>query len=98
MTFTPAQVSIGTTPSILCIMPPGPCQVNVSCLSTTATVYIAAGSAVTTSNGYPLTSATSPVTFEGYNGSAGATLYAVSSAAATTVGWAVSTASGGTGI
>ena len=95
------QASIGTTATLLTVFPPGPCSVTISNLSTANTVYVGLSTATTTSGadaGYPVTNATSPVTIPGFNGSAGSNLYAIASATATTVGYVVSTATGGTGL
>jgi hypothetical protein len=79
-------------------MPPGPCTVVVSNTGP-VTVYVGAGSAVTSGNGFPLASGAPPVAIPGYPGGGGSRLSVVTGAgtATSTVGWIVSSASGGTG-
>lgn len=97
MSLVPGQATIGTIASFLTNLPPGPSSVSLT-VPGTATAYIGLSSTVTTGNGYPVTSATSPVTIPGYNGEAGGALYAVASGSPATIGWFISAASGGTGL
>lgn len=97
MSLTPGQVTFGTLATFVTVMPPGPCAVVLSNLSTANTVYVGIGTAVTATNGFPITPTTSPVTIPGFNGSAGGSLYALASGSPATVGFVVSAASGGTG-
>jgi hypothetical protein len=77
-----SQVSVGTAPTALCAVPPGPCAVTVTNAATAATVYLGTGSAPTTTTGAPVP-AGQAVTVHGYPGSRGASLYAVAGATAT---------------
>jgi hypothetical protein len=92
------QANATTACSILCVMPPGPCLVSISNISAT-TVYVgASGTAVTTGNGYPIPSG-QITSFAGYQGGTGAQIGMVQAGTASaTVGFFVSSASGGTGI
>jgi hypothetical protein len=76
-----SQAIVGTAPTLLCSVPPGPCSVTVTNAATAVTVYLGTGSAVTTTTGAPLP-AGQAVTVHGYPGSRGASLYAVAGAPA----------------
>ena len=84
-----AQYSVGTAPAALMTVPPGPCQVTFT-VPGPGTVCIGAGSAVSLSSGFPITSVTSPVPVAGFAGSGPAPLYAVASGTAVVLGVAVS--------
>lgn len=87
------QATVGTTASNLVTMPPGPCAVTFTVLSPSgAVVYFGTGSgSVSTTNGYPVSQGGQTLTVQGYPGSVALNIQAVSSSAATTVGFAIST-------
>lgn len=90
-------VIVSGSATTLCRVPPGVCDVVLSNGGTASTVWIGQGTAVSPADGFPLPSGISPLRFCGYLGAGGATLYAITSAGSASVGWLVSSASGGTG-
>ena len=93
------QATAGTAPSVLCTVPAGPCTVLISNAGTASPVWIGAGTAVTAGNGFPVPSgAVSPVTFPGYPASPATPLSVVCSSGSASVGFLISSASGGTGL
>lgn len=91
------QVSAGTASVPLCIAPPGPCLILVSNPSR-VTVYVGpGGTALTASNGSPVPSG-QVVAWPGYPAGQRAALSVIAaSGSANSVGFLVSSASGGTG-
>lgn len=87
--------------SPLCVMPPGPCQLQVASLGTASLAYVGvlggAGS-VTSTNGFPVQfAAVPPVVIQGYMGSVGGQVSAIAAAGTVTLAWLLSTATGQTG-
>jgi hypothetical protein len=103
------QVTIGTVATHLCNVPAGPCLVTITNDSASAaSAYVgvtgAAGTlaggtpaTVTAANSIPVPAGQSWV-FANYKSSPGASLSVISSGSATTVGFAISSAAGGTGL
>ena len=99
------QVTIGTATSTLCVVPPGPCMVVLSNNGTASPVWVGAGTTIVAAsraalwgpNGFPVPRG-APVAFAGYQGDKGATLVAACSSGSATVGYLISTATGGTGL
>lgn len=91
------HTAVSGSATALCVLPPGPCTVVLSNVGT-ATAYVGpGGTAVTTSNGFPVPSGSYPVVFPGYPGGAGAVLSCITTSGSASVGFIVSSASGGTG-
>jgi hypothetical protein len=85
------QVPVGTTATLVCRVPPGPCTAIL--FGGTTTVYFGSGTAVGTAaaNGAPLYGSAT-VTIPGYPGSSGTPIYAVASIAGTVnIGFVLST-------
>lgn len=96
--LTLAQRTVGTSAVQVGYVPAGPCAVVLSVAASSAvTVYFGTSSGVTTGSGFPVAGGAPPVTLPGFAGSGQVPLYAISSAASTAVGVAISTATGGTG-
>jgi hypothetical protein len=94
--ITTGQTS-GTNVSIpLCQIPPGPTHTVLSSAGT-VTAYYGAGTVVTTSNGVPIASGAVHY-LEGFAGSPGTQLEMITAGGQASVGFVVSSASGGTGI
>jgi hypothetical protein len=93
--MTGGQVTAGTASALLCHVPAGPCQVVLSNAGTVA-AFVGFGTAVTSSNGFPVPSG-QVAPFPGFPGGAGQQLAVVTAAGSAPVGWLVSSASGGTG-
>jgi hypothetical protein len=94
--ITSGQGAAGTVSSVLTRVPPGPCMVMLSNAGTASPVYVGAGSAVTVTNGFPLPSG-APVAFAGYAGSGAIPLSVICSSGSASVGFFISSATGGTG-
>lgn len=71
----------GTTPTAVFTIPPGWCSVTFYSTVATGTLYIGAGTALTSSNGYAVT--TSPTSFQAYGTSKGQQLYGINTAGST---------------
>lgn len=84
-----AQYSVGTAPAALMTVPAGPCSVTFT-MPGPGTVCIGSGTAVSLADGFPVTSATSPVPVAGFAGSSPTPLYAVASGTALALGVALS--------
>ncbi len=84
MAIITSQVNIGTGPSILTNVPPGPCQVIITVSGSigTNTIFLGTSTAVSSTTGSHIISGI-PWTFTNYPTSRPTTLYAV---AASTVG------------
>jgi hypothetical protein len=93
--LTGGQVTAGTASTSLSVVPPGPCSVTIV-NSGTATAYLGFGTAATAS-GIPLPSG-AVFPFFGYQGSQGSRISVVTAAGSASVGWLLSTPSGGTGL
>lgn len=93
--MTGGQVTAGTASTHLCSVPPGPCQVVLSNSGTVA-AFVGFGGTVTASDGFPVPSG-GVAPFSGYPGGAGQQLSVVTASGSASVGWLVSSASGGTG-
>jgi hypothetical protein len=86
------QVVIPSGGTVLCVVPPGPCDVVISNLGT-ATIYVGAGATVAATSGAPVPSG-GILPFNGYQGSPGAILRAVTAAGSATAGFLISTSYG----
>lgn len=83
----PARVNVTTTAGPLVTVPPAGCTVT---LTPAGTIYVGAGTAVTTSTGAPVSA---PITLAGYASSAPSTLYAVAATGTVATGVIVSNTS-----
>lgn len=83
----PSQVAVSTLAVKLLTVPPGGCSVTIS---PAGTIYLGAGTAVTTTTGAPISA---PVTFPGFISSSPTTLYAIAASGTVPTGLIVSTAS-----
>jgi hypothetical protein len=94
------QATAGSATAVLTVLPPGPCTVVLSNIGP-VTVYVGAvaGGSLSSANGFPIPSGAPPVAIPGYPGGGGSRLSVVTAAgtATSTVGWIVSSSSGGTG-
>lgn len=89
----PAPVAVTGTAKAIATVPPGVCTVVLSNTGSTNVIYIGTTSNVTASGGnqgFPLP-AGATVTWYGYPGSAGATLYAIAGATGNSAGVIIST-------
>lgn len=93
--MTGGQVVAGTASALLCHVPAGPCQVVLSNAGIAA-AFVGFGTAVTASNGLPVPSG-QVAPLHGYPGGTGQQLSVATSAGSASVGWLVSSTSGGTG-
>jgi hypothetical protein len=93
--LTGGQVTAGTSPVLLCRVPPGPVSVALTSAGT-VTAYLGLGTTAAASTGIPLPSG-GVVPFTGFAGDLGSQLAVVTAGGSATVGWVVSAASGGTG-
>jgi hypothetical protein len=91
MALITGQFTAGTTSVILFTQPAGPAVVTVtSGTASTATAWIGAGSAVTSSNGYPLAPGAA-VSWAAYAGSRMSPVSAITTASsAATLAWIIS--------
>ena len=81
---------------MLVTLPAGPAAVTLANVGT-VTAYFGAGTAVTTSNGFPLVTAGYPVSVAGYPGGGAVPLSVITAGGSAPVAYVISTASGGTG-
>lgn len=80
MPIIPKQVTVGTTASILTIVPPGPCQVVLTVSGGTQnTIFLGNGSAVTTTTGAHIVGGV-PWSVSNFVTTSSTTLWAVASA------------------
>jgi hypothetical protein len=97
--LTVTQGTIGTVPSVLAVVPPGPATVVVSNPSGSVVVYYGfGGTAVTSSNGMALPAGQSHAWACCQGGRGGTISVVAASGTANTVGALVSAPSGGTGL
>ena len=92
------QRAVGTAPSTLCVLPPGPSQLTLVNPGP-GTAFIGAGTLTTVSavNGCPLPSGGTPVSFTGFPGGQGTPFQVVATGTIPSLGFIISSASGGTG-
>ena len=95
--ITSGQGTAGATASRLCGVPPGPATLLLSNAGTASPVYVGMGTGVTTANGFPVPSGVVPVVIPLYAGSAGGSLYAATASGSASVGWLITSPTGGTG-
>ena len=89
--------TVVTTASLFRV-PPGPCCVLLSNAGTAATLYVGAGTGVTTTNGFPITSGVPPVVLPVYAGCPATVMSVVASGGtANSLAWIVTAPAGGTG-
>lgn len=84
------QVSAGTAPATLCVIPPGLASVVVSNAGT-VTAYVAAGGTASSTNGIPVASGQALPVIGGYQTSLGVALSVVTAGGTAAVGFALST-------
>jgi hypothetical protein len=89
MAVTADQVKVNKTVSVLAQIPPGPCTVVLS--NTSGVTVWVGGSTTTSTNGFGIPSGSAPVTFSGWEGSQPATLYAIGTSTAASLGVLIST-------
>jgi hypothetical protein len=89
--------SVVTSASLFRV-PPGPCCVLMTNAGTASTVYVGAGTAVSTTNGFPITSGVPPVVLPVYAGTPATVMSVVATAGTSSLAWIVTGPSGGTGI
>lgn len=90
----PAPVAVTASAKPVAVIPPGACTVILSNTGSTNVIYVGTSTNVTTANGgqgFPLPVGAT-VTFPGYPGSAGATLYAIAAGTGNNLGVIISTA------
>ena len=92
MALSTGQVTVPTSGTAVCTVPPGPGQVIVT-NGGTAVIYVGAGSTVSTTSGVPVPSG-GVFSFHLYQGSPGGALRAVTSSGSATAGFLVSTSYG----
>jgi len=97
MSLSTRQVTAGTNSVALVTVPPGPCQLIIS-NGGSVTAWVAAGTAAaTTSNGVPV-AAGAQVAINAFQGSFGSALQVICPGGTnTSLGYMLSTATGGTG-
>jgi hypothetical protein len=95
--ITNGQGTAGATAARLCPIPPGPASLLLSNLGTASPVYVGAGTNLSTTNGFPVPSGVVPVVIPLYAGGQAQTLYAVTASGAASIGWIVTSPTGGTG-
>lgn len=91
MSLVTGQITAGTVATVAFYQPPGPSVITVtSDTASTATAYLGAGTAVTSTSGMPLVSggAVSWATYQGSKGGPVSVITTASSAA--TLGWVIS--------
>lgn len=93
-----AAAGTAVTAASLFRMPPGPATVLLANAGTAGTVFVGAGTGVTTANGFPVVAgAVSPLTVPVYPGAPGGTWSVVCALGSATLSWIISDPSGGTG-
>jgi hypothetical protein len=97
--LTTGQKVVGPAAATLVVLPPGPYQLTLVNPGTIAAYVgaVAGTLSVSTSNGCPVPSGGYPVTVTGYPGGPGQTLQVITAGSIPSLGWMLSTASGGTG-
>jgi hypothetical protein len=94
MISIPAPLAVTASAQVAAPVPPGVCTVILSNTGSTNVIYVGTSSAVTASGGgegFPLP-VNATVTFYGYPGSKGATLYAIAAGTGNNLGVIISTA------
>lgn len=91
MALITGQYTASTVATTIFIQPPGPSVVTItSDTASTATAFLGAGTAVTSTNGVPLVSG-GAVSWATYQGSRGGPVSAITTASsAATIGWVIS--------
>jgi hypothetical protein len=93
--------AVAGSATYLTTLPAGPCCLLLSNAGTASPVYIgqSGGTAgTTTGNGFPVPAGQVPVAIPGYLGAGPARLYAITASGQASIGWLLSTATGGTGL
>jgi hypothetical protein len=94
--LTAGAGTVTATSGTLMHIPPGPSVIMLSNAGTASPVWVGPGTAVAAGLGFPVPSG-APVALPVYPAGAGSPLAAVTTSGTATVGWFISTASGGTG-
>jgi hypothetical protein len=95
--FTTGQAVAGTAATLMFVMPPGPCTVVINNVSAVTAYVGPGGTALTSSNGFPIASGQS-VAWNGLPAGGGASMYVIAASGTTNaVGFLVSAASAQTG-
>jgi hypothetical protein len=93
-----AHAGTAVTTSSLIAVSPGPATLLLANAGTASPVYVAPGTGVTTSTGFPVPSGlVSPVVIPVYAGAPGTTWSVCCASGSASVAWIVSSPSGGTG-
>jgi hypothetical protein len=92
--LTSGMRAIGTAPSVVCVVPPGPGQLVVTANGTA--VFLGFGSNITLTNSMPMPSG-GYLQLDLYPAGGGGTLYAASATGTVQVGFMISAASAQTG-
>ena len=97
--ITNGVASAGTvvTSASLFTVPSGPCCVLLSNSGTASTVYVGAGTQVSTLNGFPVASGVPPVVLPVYPGSGAQVMSVVCSSGSASLSWMVTSPTGRTG-
>lgn len=86
----PAPIAVTASSQPACTVPPGPSSVVLSNTGSTNVIYIGTNTNVTSTNGFPLPVGAT-VTFYGYPGSKGTSLFAIAAGTGNSLGIIIST-------
>jgi hypothetical protein len=95
--LTSGAGTVTASSSVLTTIPAGPCTVLLSNNGTASPVWAGIGGSVSAESGLPVPSGITPVTLPVYAGGGGSKLSVVTTSGTATIGFVISTPTGGTG-